>query len=253
MKTNVINIIIINSPWPLLICINIIIIITNLIININKKFLINISIIILINILVSFIWIKNSIIEKIIVGIKRNYNEIRIKTIISIIIITETIFFLTFFYINFSLSYFNNTIFNIKFNINIFKLNFILSFTNLIILLSSRITLIISTHLNKIKTNKSLIYLKLTITIGIYFVIIQSMEYYILNFNLSNSIFFSNFFILTIFHISHVLLGTLIIIIIKNFKSTILISNQTKFKIICWYWHFVDIIWVLIFVVIYTK
>lgn len=253
MKINPINLLIINSPWPIILRINIIIIITNLVINIRNKFLTSIVITSVINIMISSIWLNNTNIEKIIIGITRNYNEISIKTIIYFIIITESIFFITFFYVIFSLSYFNNFIYNFKFNLNIFKLNFILSFTNLIILLSSRITLIISTYLNEKINNKSLFYLKSTIWIGLYFVIIQSIEYYILNFNISNSIFFSNFFILTIFHITHVIIGSIIIIYIINNKKKILFSNKIKLKIICWYWHFVDLIWVIIFVTIYTK
>lgn len=253
MKINSINITILNSPWPLINSINIINIIINITIKINNKIIIVIIWIIIINTTRIIIWLKNSIIEKIIIGITRNYNEIRIKTIIWFIIITETIFFSTFFYVNFSISIFNNIIFNIKYNLNIFKLNFILSFANLIILLSSRITLIISTYINDKIINKSISYLKITILIGIYFITIQIIEYSTLRFNISNSIFFSNFFILTIFHISHVIIGTIIIIIIMKYKKNILISNKTKFKIICWYWHFVDIIWVVIFVTLYTK
>lgn len=253
MKINSINISIINSPWPLINSINIINIVINITIKINNKIIIIIMWIIILNTIRIIIWLKNSIIEKLIIGITRNYNEIRIKTIIWFIIITETIFFSTFFYVNFSISIFNNIIFNIKYNLNIFKLNFILSFANLIILLSSRITLIISTYINDKIINKSISYLKITILIGIYFITIQIIEYSTLKFNISNSIFFSNFFILTIFHISHVIIGTIIIIIIIKYKKNILISNKTKFKIICWYWHFVDIIWVVIFVTLYTK
>jgi len=114
-----------------------------------------------------------------------------------------------------------------------FKLNFILSFTNLIILLSSRITLTISTYIKNELSNKSLIYLNITVIIGLYFIIIQSLEYSILNFNISNSIYFSNFFILTMFHITHVLIGTIIILIIKEIIKKIIVINKTKIKIIC--------------------
>lgn len=253
MKINSINSIFLNSPWPFILTINIIRISINLIININKTIIWKLNLIIIITITSLILWFNNSIKEKIIIGIKRKYNEIRIKTIIYIIIITERIFFITFFYINFSISYFNNYIFNFKFNLRIFKLNFILSFTNLIILLISRITIIISININIKKNNNTIKYLKITVILGIYFISIQMIEYSILNFNISNSIFFSNFFILTIFHISHVLIGTIIIIYIIIKKSSILISNKTKIKILCWYWHFVDLIWIIIFVIIYTK
>nr|YP_010531090.1 cytochrome c oxidase subunit III [Ceroplastes floridensis]UXW93677.1 cytochrome c oxidase subunit III [Ceroplastes floridensis] len=253
MKMNMMNMMIVNSPWPVIMCMNMMMMMTNLMMNMNKKFLMSTSILILTNMLVSFMWMKNSMMEKTMIGMKSNYNEMSMKTMILMIIMTETMFFLTFFYMNFSLSYFNNMMFNMKFNLNMFKLNFMLSFTNLMILLSSSMTLVISTHMNTLMKNKSLMYLNLTIMMGMYFVMIQSMEYYMLNFNLSNSIFFSNFFTLTMFHMSHVLMGTLIMMMMKNFKLKMLMSNQTKLKMMCWYWHFVDMIWVLIFVVMYTK
>lgn len=253
MKINSINLIILKSPWPFIVTINLISLTINLITQINKRLLAEITVSLFLVSTSILMWIINSIKEKLISGIIRIYNEISIKTIIYFIIITETMFFLSFFYINFSISYFNNTIFNLKFRINIFKLNFILSFTNLIILLTSRITLIISTLLNEKYSNKSIKFLKRTIILGNYFIIIQIVEYLILNFNISNSIFFSNFFILTIFHMSHVIIGSIIITIIKFFKKHNLFSNKTKLKIMCWYWHFIDIIWVLIFVTLYTK
>lgn len=169
--------------------------------------------------------------EKIISGFKNNFNELRIKPIIIIIILSESLFFISFFYINISNLLFNNIIFNIKFFISIFKLNIILSFINLIILLNSRITLIIILKKNKI--NESIKLINYTITIGIYFLLIQLIEYYTIPFNISNSIFFSNFFILTIFHMTHVIAGIILIFILKYFKIKKLLLNNTKTKILC--------------------
>jgi len=248
MKINSINLNIINSPWPIIITINILIISLNIIISINK--LIIKSILIIIPIIIIFIlWIINRINEKINSGFKNNFNELRIKPIIIIIILSETIFFASFFYINLSNLIFNNIIFNIKFFLSIFKLNILLSFVNLIVLLNSSITFIIA--LKNTKINKSIKLINYTIILGIYFLTIQIIEYYIIPFNLSRSIFFSNFFILTIFHITHVITGIIIITIIKLFKIKKLLINNTKTKILCWYWHFVDLVWIWIFILIY--
>lgn len=250
MKINYINFFIINSPWPILLILNSTFFIINLNNNINKNIFFSLLWIIFI-LIISVKWINNSDKEITLLGIKSNYLFINTKLIIILIIIREIIFFYSFFYINFSIIIFNNWIFNFNFYLNIFKLNFLLSFINLIILLTSRITFIISINLNNINKIKSIKFLNLTIILGIYFIFIQIIEYKFLNFNISNSIFFSNFYLLTVFHINHVIIGILIIFSIKLNKIKFLWKNINKIKALCWYWHFIDLIWLIIFLIIY--
>lgn len=104
-----------------------------------------------------------------------------------------------------------------------------MSFLNLNILLSRRITFIIFIKLNKLnKINNKFIYF--TIILSSYFLIIQIFEYKLINFNLRNSTFFSNFYLLTLFHIIHVILGTIIIIIFSLNKIKLI--NNIFIKII---------------------
>ncbi len=69
-------------------------------------------------------------------------------------------------------------------------------------------------NLNNINKFYSIIYLNFTIILDIYFILIQIIEYKFINFNISNTIYFSNFFLLIVFHINHVIIGIIILIII---------------------------------------
>lgn len=154
--------------------------------------------------------------------------NLSIKLSIITFILSEILFFSAFFYIFCSQKSFNLFFFK-KFYLLIFKLNFLISIINLIILVSSRLTFIIFIKINKknIFNNKFLFY---TIFLRIYFISIQLIEYKFINFNCTNSIYFSIFFTLTLFHIIHVNLGT--IIIINNLIIKITFINNLFIKII---------------------
>lgn len=163
-----------------------------------------------------------------------NNKIIKTSTKITIInlILSEIIFFITFFYINYSNLIFNNINQNIKYFNKIYKLNTIMAFLNLIILLTSRITIIIFININKKLITKSNKIITKTILLRIYFLIIQNIEYKNINFNPNNSIIIRNFFTLTIFHIIHVILGTICIILFLTIKIKI-INIKTKFIATC--------------------
>nr|YP_010388113.1 cytochrome c oxidase subunit III [Aclerda takahashii]UPO69097.1 cytochrome c oxidase subunit 3 [Aclerda takahashii] len=254
MKMNSIYKIIINSPWPLMMSINFLCLSMNLMINMmNKNSVSSMSIILLtmLTLLTFFMWMNNSLNEKLMIGLKSNYNNMSLKHLIYTIMFSEGMFFMTFFYINFSFKYFNNNMFNFKYYLSMFKLSMLMSFLNLMILLSSSLTIMETINLNNNKSNKSIFMLKITVMLSLYFLFIQLMEYSTLNFNMSNSVFFSNFFLITLFHMMHVLAGTIIMIYIQFMKNKLLMMNKTKFKILCWYWHFVDLIWIFIFITFY--
>nr|YP_010164126.1 cytochrome c oxidase subunit III [Didesmococcus koreanus]QRK27454.1 cytochrome c oxidase subunit III [Didesmococcus koreanus] len=255
MKMNQMNSLIINSPWPFMLTLNTASMFLNLMMKLNNNNMITktaIMFMVLVTMLVTM-WFSNTNKEKLMTGMLSNYNEMSMKSLIILIMSTESMFFLTFFYINLSMTYFNNSMFNFKFYLTMFKLNFILSFTNLVILLTSSMTLMMSMENKFKKINKSISFLFLTMMLGSYFVLIQLMEYSMLNFNLSNSILFSNFFVLTLFHMTHVIMGILIIMYMTKMKMKYLLSFKIKMKMMCWYWHFVDLIWILIFFLIYMK
>ena len=94
-----------------------------------------------------------------------------------------------------------------------------------------------------------------TIFLGFIFMSVQYHEYHVLPYRINDRVFSSCFFVLTGFHASHVIAGTVLLIIIwvrlilYHFRK-----GQDLFfvKYSVWYWHFVDVIWILVILFIYV-
>lgn len=125
---------------------------------------------------------------------------------------------------------------------------------NTIILLSSGLTVtwahqaIITGRLPK--TKKSLI---LTIILGTYFTYIQIFEYLRAPFTIADSVYGSTFFMATGFHGLHVIIGTIFLFtslmrLIKNHFSS---THFFGFEASAWYWHFVDLVWLFLYIFLY--
>jgi cytochrome c oxidase subunit 3 len=125
---------------------------------------------------------------------------------------------------------------------------------NTIILLSSGYTLTWShnsiTESNRYSTINSLL---VTIFYGILFTSIQLYEYQIAFFRMNDSVFGSLFYLLTGFHGIHVIIGTLFLkVCLSRLCAYHFTSNHhIGYECCIWYWHFVDIVWLYLFVVIY--
>jgi cytochrome c oxidase subunit 3 len=93
-----------------------------------------------------------------------------------------------------------------------------------------------------------------TIFFGIMFLFCQFCEYWTSNFNINDSIFGSIFFFGTGFHGMHVFLGTvgLIYNFLKLKNSELSSLSHYSYLFTIWYWHFVDLIWILLFLLFYV-
>jgi cytochrome c oxidase subunit 3 len=125
---------------------------------------------------------------------------------------------------------------------------------NTIILLSSGISITWSHH--RIIQNEYLNILKslfITISLGIYFTVLQGIEYFEATFRIADSIFGASFFITTGFHGIHVIVGTsfLLVCFLRAFKGAFRKYHHLGFEAASWYWHFVDVVWLFLFVIIY--
>ena len=105
------------------------------------------------------------------------------------------------------------------------------------------------------KNSNSQMWLIITASLGIAFLICQLFEYFHLPFGLTDNLFASTFYALTGFHGLHVTLGTLMILIISwqtraNY-GRITSSNMFPLEAVELYWHFVDGIWVILFIIFY--
>lgn len=125
---------------------------------------------------------------------------------------------------------------------------------NTIILLSSgiRITWRHYRILNK-NYNESIKSLLITIILGGYFSILQYIEYKEAPFRISDSAYGTTFFIITGFHGLHVIIGTIFIIVttirLINFQFSP--NHHFGFEARSWYWHFVDVVWLFVYISIY--
>ncbi len=129
---------------------------------------------------------------------------------------------------------------------------------NTALLLSSGVTLTFA-HFALIKNERSklILWMIATIALGALFLSLQIYEYAHaysdLNLKLTTGIFGSTFFMLTGFHGFHVTMGAIMLTVILfrciagHFKP----DHHFAFEAVAWYWHFVDVVWLLLFVVVY--
>jgi cytochrome c oxidase subunit III len=97
-----------------------------------------------------------------------------------------------------------------------------------------------------------------TILLGVVFLFCQGYEYMHayqdLNLKLSSGIYGATFFMLTGFHGLHVTLGTimLIVILLRMLKGHFTRDNHFGYEAVAWYWHFVDVVWLGLFIFVYV-
>jgi cytochrome c oxidase subunit 3 len=74
-----------------------------------------------------------------------------------------------------------------------------------------------------------------------------------LGLTLGAGVYGATFFILTGFHGMHVTLGTIMLIVMwaRSLKGHFSEHNHFAFEAVAWYWHFVDVVWLIVFVFIY--
>ena len=129
---------------------------------------------------------------------------------------------------------------------------------NTLILLSSGVT-VTWAHWGLKENNRSTLIIGLfaTVALGLLFLSFQAYEYIHaykdLGLTLGSGIYGSTFFMLTGFHGLHVTLGTLmlIIILIRSIMGHFTAERHFGFEAVAWYWHFVDVVWLGLFIFVY--
>lgn len=129
---------------------------------------------------------------------------------------------------------------------------------NTLILLTSGATLTWAHHALKNDKRRQLsLGLFLTVLLGACFLFLQAHEYieaYLhLNLKLSSGIYGSTFFMLTGFHGAHVTIGAimLIVMLIRCLRGHFSPDKHFAFEATAWYWHFVDVVWLMLFIFVY--
>ncbi len=129
---------------------------------------------------------------------------------------------------------------------------------NTAILLTSSVTVTWAHHALRAGNRKQLNWgLGLTVLLGVCFIALQIEEYVHayndLGLTMDSGIYGSTFFLLTGFHGFHVTMGTimLFVILIRCLKGHFTADNHFGFEAVAWYWHFVDVVWLGLFIFVY--
>lgn len=130
---------------------------------------------------------------------------------------------------------------------------------NTVLLVSSSVTLTLAHHaLNKGQRGALKAWLGLTVVLGIAFLGFQAEEYIHaykeLGLTLGSGVYGATFFMLTGFHGAHVTIGTLILLVmlVRIVRGHFNAEHQFGFQAASWYWHFVDAVWVALFLFVYV-
>jgi cytochrome c oxidase subunit 3 len=129
---------------------------------------------------------------------------------------------------------------------------------NTILLVSSSITLTYAHHALIDGNRKRLLrFMYITVALGLSFLFLQAEEYVHayteMNLRLDSGVYGSTFFMLTGFHGMHVTLGTIMLIVmtVRSFKNHFTAKNHFAFEAAAWYWHFVDVVWIGLYIFVY--
>lgn len=189
-------------------------------------------------------------------GLHTNIVELGLRWGIILFIVSEVFFFVSFFW-----AFFHNSLSpRIELGrmwppLGILAFNpFEVPLLNTLILVSSGATVTWAHHSAIAGQDKNAkIRLFFTVILGGYFTALQALEYYEAAFRIADSVYGSTFFIATGFHGLHVIVGTsfLAVCLSRFTLSQFRPSHHFGLEAAAWYWHFVDVVWLFLFVSMY--
>jgi len=244
------------SPWPLVASFSALFIVFGLVLSWSRRGLFLFILGSLLIFITCIFWWSNVILESTFLGFHTKRVQFGLRLGIGLFIVSEIFFFLGFFwaYLHCSLSP----------NVELgscwppFGLQSLSAFhvplLNTVVLLSSGATVTWShSSLKTGFTSTAFISLCLTVVLGVFFTLLQGFEYHISSFCISDSAYGSCFYLATGFHGLHVLIGTLFLTLclLRISLSHFTPSRHLGFEFACWYWHFVDVVWILLYLIIY--
>lgn len=205
--------------------------------------------------IIAFLWWRDVIRESLL-GYHTAKLELGFRSAIVLFISSEVFFFLSFFWayydgsispaIDIGLSWPPKGIYPLRV--------YSVPLLNTVILLSSGVSITWSHHALLINDyNGILISLILTVVLGAYFLMLQYEEYIETSFSITDGIYGRTFFMATGFHGVHVMVGSLIIayVIILAISGILVYNHHFSFEATAWYWHFVDVVWLFLYISIY--
>nr|APX40179.1 cytochrome c oxidase subunit 3 [Cryptocephalus quadripunctatus] len=244
------------SPWPIISAMGTLTMMVGLI-QWFHQFNYNLLLIgLLINILVSIQWWRDITRESTFQGQHTIKVSMGMRWGMILFITSEILFFISFFW-----SFFHNSLSpSIELGLNwppkgIQPFNPLeIPLLNTLILLTSGLSVTWAHHsLMENNYNKTIQGLAMTVILGMYFTILQGFEYIEAPFTISDSVYGSSFFMATGFHGLHVIIGTtfLMVCLIRLFLNHFSNIHHFGFEAAAWYWHFVDVVWLFLYISIY--
>lgn len=206
-------------------------------------------------VLLAFLWWKDFNNESLI-GYHTHKLELSLRFAMLLFILSEVFFFVSFFWAFFDASLSPTIELGLSWPpkgiapLSVYSVPLL----NTVILLSSGITVTWAHHslIDNLFTS-SVIALFTTVLLGAYFLVMQYAEYVETSFSMADGVYGSTFFIATGFHGIHVFIGTsfLFYVFINLIQGKLLYNHHFSFEAAAWYWHFVDVVWLFLFISIY--
>lgn len=206
-------------------------------------------------VLLAFLWWKDFNNESLI-GYHTHKLELSLRFAMLLFILSEVFFFVSFFWAFFDASLSPTIELGLSWPpkgiapLSVYSVPLL----NTVILLSSGITVTWAHHslIDNLFTS-SVIALLTTVLLGAYFLVMQYAEYVETSFSMADGVYGSTFFIATGFHGMHVFIGTsfLFYVFINLIQGKLLYNHHFSFEAAAWYWHFVDVVWLFLFISIY--
>lgn len=244
------------SFWPILVSFVLFSVMGNTVLWVNLKVsLLSVLFPLLVLVLMAFMWWKDVMRERLI-GYHTHKLEVSLRIGMLLFILSEVFFFVSFFWAFYDASLSPTIEIGLSWPPKgIIPLSvYSVPLLNTVILLTRGITVTWAHHsiMNNF-FNKSVVSLAATVGLGAYFMLIQYVEYREARFAMADGVYGSTFFMATGFHGFHVTVGALFLsyVLVALLRGQILYNHHFAFEAAAWYWHFVDVVWLFLFINIY--
>lgn len=203
-----------------------------------------------------FVWWRDIVREGTLEGAHTNIVQLGLRYGVILFIVSEVMFFFAFFWAFFAASLAPTIeIGNIwpPKGIDVFDPKAI-PLLNTLILLCSGATVTFSHHAITAGYKVEAVWgLVLTIFLAVIFTLFQAFEYVSANFTITDGIYGSTFFLATGFHGFHVFIGTcfLAVCLVRLMRDHYTMQHHFGFEAAAFYWHFVDVVWLFLYVAVY--
>lgn len=244
------------SPWPLIASLGGLMLTSGLVkwFHTNNSSLIFLGLLLILLVIVQ--WWRDVAREGALQGLHSGIVEVGLRWGMILFITSEVFFFVSFFWAFFHRRLAPNIDIGRTWpptGIKVFN-PFQVPLLNTIVLLSSGVSVTWAHHALIAGNHTSTVQgLTITVILGLYFTALQAIEYYEARFSIADRAYGSTFFIATGFHGLHVIVGTafLCVCLVRLLNNEFRAKHHFGFEAAAWYWHFVDVVWLFLYISIY--